>query len=262
MLIVLGVIFLLGNLHMISWGRLGIVFAHYWPLLLILWGVIKLIEHQQAQRDGLPARGIGAGGVFMVIAIVIFGLIATGVAPHLSELRDNLNIDDSDIGDIFGDKYSYDDHLEQDIPVTVTSLRVNNDLGAVRISVANDNKITVIVRKRVGAENQSDADKYNQQTKPEITVAGNLMVLDAKTHGAGNHPVQSDLDISLPRKMEVHITARKGEVSVTGRTGDVEISNQHGDVAVEDVIGNAKLSLEKSSAKSNKSRETLTSKAA
>jgi len=69
-LIILGVVFLLGNLHMISWARLGILFAHYWPALLILWGVIKLIEYQQAQRDGVPARGIGVGGIFLVILIV------------------------------------------------------------------------------------------------------------------------------------------------------------------------------------------------
>ena len=37
-LIVLGIVFLLGNLHMLSWMRLGTLFAHYWPLLLILWG--------------------------------------------------------------------------------------------------------------------------------------------------------------------------------------------------------------------------------
>jgi len=49
-LIVLGIVFLLGNLHLPLLGAAGNVgFAHYWPLLLILWGVIKLIEHQQAQ---------------------------------------------------------------------------------------------------------------------------------------------------------------------------------------------------------------------
>ncbi|MGA9685780.1 MAG: DUF4097 family beta strand repeat-containing protein, partial [Candidatus Sulfotelmatobacter sp.] len=249
-LIVLGIVFLLGNLHLLSWARLGTWFAHYWPLLLILWGVIKLIEHQQAQRDGLPARGIGAGGVFLVIMIVFFGLIATHVSRvHWDELRDNIGIDDNDIGDIFGDKFSFDDHLEQDIPSTVTSLRVNDDEGAVRVSPSDDKKITVIVRKRVSAENQTDADKYNQQTRPTITIAGSGIVLDARTHAAGSHPVQSDLDISIPRKMDLHITGRKGEVSVTGRDGEVEIVSQHGDVSVEDVNGNVKLNLEKGSAK-------------
>ena len=249
-LIVLGIIFLLGNLRMISWGRLGILFAHYWPALLILWGIVKLIEYQQAQRDGVPARGIGAGGVFLVIFIVFFGLIATHVERfHWNDIRDNLNIDDSDFNNVFGETFNFDDHLEQVVPPTVTSLRVNNDHGAVRVNIADDNKITVVVRKRVGADNQNDADKYNGQTKPAITPAGSSWTLDAKTQGAGDHPVQTDLEISIPRKMELHIVSRRGDVSVTGRDGDIDISNQHGDVSVEDVAGNVKLNLEKSSLK-------------
>ncbi|HTU41199.1 MAG TPA: DUF5668 domain-containing protein, partial [Candidatus Aquilonibacter sp.] len=38
-LIILGTVFLFGNLHMISWARLGTLFAHYWPVLLILSGI-------------------------------------------------------------------------------------------------------------------------------------------------------------------------------------------------------------------------------
>jgi hypothetical protein len=249
-LIVLGIVFLLGNLHMLSWMRLGTLFAHYWPLLLILWGIIKLIEYQQAQRDGLPARGIGAGGVFLVIVIVVCGLIATQASRfNWGELRDNMNFDDSDLNNIFGETYNFDDHLEQDIPPAVTSLRVNDDHGAVRVSATNDNKITVVVRKRVGAESQSDADKYNAETKPTLATTGGLLTLDAKTQAAGDHSVQSDLDISIPRKMELHIASRRGDVSVTGRDGEVEINNQHGEVSVEDATGNVKLNLEKSSAK-------------
>jgi hypothetical protein len=249
-LIVLGIVFLLGNLHLLSWTRLGTLFAHYWPALLILWGVIKLIEYQQAQRDGLPARGIGAGGIFLVVIIVVCGLIATQAQRfNWGEIRDNMNIDDSDLDNLFGETYNFDDHLEQTLPPAVTSLRVNDDHGAVRVSAANDNKITVVVRKRVGAESRDDAEKYNKQTAPAITVAGNAIILDARTQAAGDHAVQSDLDISVPRKMELHVVSRRGEVSVTGRDGDVEITTHNGDVSVEGIIGNVKLNLEKSSAK-------------
>lgn len=249
-LIVIGIVFLLGNLHLLSWMRLGTMFAHYWPLLLILWGVLKLIEYQQAQRDGVPARGIGAGGVFLVIFIVVCGLMATQASRfNWGELRDNMNIDDGDLDNIFGETFNFDDHLEQDITPATTSLRVNNDHGAVRVTTSDDNKITVTVRKRVGADGQSAADKYNQATKPALTATGGLLTLDAKTQAAGNHSVQSDLDISIPRKMTLQVTSRRGEVSVIGRDGEVEINNQHGDVSVEDVTGNVKLNLERSSAK-------------
>ncbi len=249
-LIVLGIVFLLGNLHMLSWMRIGTLFAHYWPLLLILWGVMKLIEHQQAQRDGLPARGIGAGGFFLIICIVVCGLIATQAQRfNWSGVRENLNLDDEDLNNLFGESYSFDARLEQGIPPGANSLRVSDDHGAVHVTVADDNKITVAVRKRIGAENQNDADKYNAQTNPTITATGGQLNLDAKTQSAGDHAVQSDLDISIPRKMALQIVSRRGDVTVTGRDGDVEISNQHGDVSVEDVTGNIKLTLDKSSAK-------------
>jgi hypothetical protein len=249
-LIILGLVFLLGNLHLISWMRLGTLYAHYWPLLLILWGVIKLVEYQQAQRDGVPTRGIGFGGACLVIFIVVFGLMATQASRvHWEEFRNNINIDDSDLDNIFGDTFSYDDHLEQAIPPAITTLRVNNDHGAVRVTPSDDNKITVTVRKKVGADGQSDADKYNAGTKPVITSTGTLLTLDARTQAAGNHSVQTDLDISIPRKMALQITSRHGEVSVTGRDGQVEINNQHGEVSVEDVTGNVSLTIERSSAK-------------
>jgi DUF4097 and DUF4098 domain-containing protein YvlB len=249
-LIILGIVFLLGNLRLLSWTRLLTLFAHYWPALLILWGVIKLIEYQQAQRDGVPIRGIGAGGVFLVIAIVFFGLIATHASRlNLGELRDNMGIDDDNLDNLFGETFNFDDHLEQDLTPAITSLRVNDEHGVVRVMVADNNKIAVTVRKRIGAESQRDADKYNTETKPVLTATGAVLILDAKTQAAGDHSVQTDLDISIPRKMALQVTSRRGDVTVAGREGEVEINNQHGDVSVEDVTGNVKLTLQRSSAK-------------
>ena len=248
-LIFLGVLFLLGNLHVLSWARLGLWFAHYWPLLLILWGVIKLIEYQAAQREGISPPGIGAGGIFLVIVIVFFGLIATQASRfNWGEIRDNMGIDDEDFKNLFGESYSFDDHLERDFPAGA-SLKVLDNHGAVSVHASDDNKITVIVHKRIGAGNQSDADKFNSQTEPTITIVGGLVTLDAKVEGAGDHPVQTDLAISVPRRASVAIASRHGEVSVVAREGNLEVSTQHGDTSVEEITGNVKLTLEKSSAK-------------
>jgi len=54
----------------------------------------------------------------------------------------------------------------------------------------------------VGAENQEYADKYNKETKPTITTIGGLVTVDAVAEGAGDHSVESDLDISVPRKVQ------------------------------------------------------------
>jgi DUF4097 and DUF4098 domain-containing protein YvlB len=248
-LIVLGIVFLLGNMHMLSWYRITVWFSHYWPVLLILWGVIKLIEHYQAQREGTRSSGIGAGGVFLIVIIVVFGLIATQVERvNWSGLRDQMNFDDNDFSNIFGDTYNYSDNLAQDFPAGA-SLKVIDNHGAVSIHPSDDNKIAVVVRKRIGAENQSDADKYNGETKPTITTIGGLVTVDAKTDAAGDHSVEIDLDISVPRKAPVTIISRHGDVNVIDRNGNVEISSQHSDTSVEDITGNVKINQDHGSVK-------------
>jgi Putative adhesin len=248
-LIVVGVVCLLGTMRVLSMSRMWHLFASYWPALLILWGVIKLIEHQQAQRQGTRARGIGAGGIFLAIVIVVFGLIATQVEHvNWAGLKDEMNFDDSDFSDVFGESYNYTDHLEQEFPAGA-SLKVIDGHGAVSVHASDDNKITVAVRKRVGADNQQAADKYNLESKPAITVVGSLVTLDAKSEAAGDHPIATDLDISLPRKSPVSIIARRGDVNLGGRDGPVDISAQHSDTSVEEVNGNVKISQEKGSVK-------------
>ena len=111
--------------------------------------------------------------------------------------------------------YNYNDHLEQNFPGDAT-LKVVNNHGAVNVHASDDDKITVVVRKRVGADNQGDADKYNTETKPTITTMGGLVTVNANAE-AGDHPVQTDLDISLPQKAPVTVSSRRGDVNVTGR---------------------------------------------
>ena len=249
-LIVLGIVFLLGTMRVLSVARLAHLFANYWPVLLILWGIIKLVEHMQSQREGTRSSGIGGGGVVLIVMIVVFGLIATQLERvNWSGLKDNFNFDDDDFSHIFGgDTFSYDAHLEQDFPAGA-SVKVIDTRGAVSVHAADDNKITIVVRKRIGADNQNDANKYNDETKPTITSIGGLVTLDAKAEAAGDHPVEADLDISVPRKAPVTVTSRRGDVNVTGRDGDVEISAQHADTSIEDVNGNVKVSQEKGSVK-------------
>jgi hypothetical protein len=248
-LIVIGGIFLLGNLHVLSWERMWHLFAHYWGALLVLWGLLKLIEHYRAQREGVRAPGIGAGGIFLAVLIVVFGLIATQVdRVNWSGLRDQINLDDDDFSNIFGDTYNFNDHLEQVFPAG-DSLKVIDSHGAISVHASDDNKITVAVRKRVGAESQSDADKFNDETKPTITTIGGLVTLDAKVEAAGDHAIETDLDISVPRKVPVSIISRRGDINLADRDANVDVSSQHSDATVQDVNGNVKVSVQKGSVK-------------
>src|SRR2546421_11714887 len=92
-LISIGVLFLLGNMGILDKYILFSGFAKYWPLLLILWGMIKLFEGWQAQREGYRAAGIGAGGVVLIIFVIILGSVATGIMRFGPEIQGNIDVD-------------------------------------------------------------------------------------------------------------------------------------------------------------------------
>ena len=251
-LILVGVFFLLVNPHVLGMESFWSLYGKYWPILLILWGVIKLVEYQQAKAAGTRPPGIGAGGVFLVIFLVLSGLSAhkwnevrnSGVFEGIDENGDWPNF-------LRGESFTFDDQLDQAFPPGST-LRITNDHGNINLNVADGDKIRVMVRKTVHADNQKDADKLNQQTKPQLTVVERTVTLNANTGGGGKRDLSSDLDVYIPRKVAVTISSKHGDVSVMGREGDVEISSQHGEVSLQDVTGNAKVSVEKSNVRVSK----------
>jgi DUF4097 and DUF4098 domain-containing protein YvlB len=248
-LIVLGLIFLLRNIgfRIPFWHWFG----HWWPLLLILLGVVRLIEYSAAQRQGYRAGGLGAGTVLLLILIVIVGL----AAHHSSDIdwggvRDQIQMDD-DLGGIFGTAYTFDDTLQQPFPAKGT-LRVVCDHGSLNISPSDDNTLRVVVHKKLYASNQEDANKYNDGTRPQVTVNGTSVVLNANTNGSGDHAVEADLEIFVPRDAVLDTASKRGDVTISDRKAEVKVTLQRGDVALVDIAGPARISLEKGSVRASK----------
>jgi DUF4097 and DUF4098 domain-containing protein YvlB len=247
-LIVLGIVFLMGTMGMLHWAGLWRLYAQYWPLLIIIWGVIKVVEHQRAQREGFRPSGIGVGGVFLLLFLICSGLTASELRRvDWQSLHEQMGIDD-ELPDWWGESFTYTDTLTEAFPAG-SSLRVISDRGNINVVPSPEKQIKVEVSKKVHADNQQDADKFNQQTKPQITSSEKTVTVNANTGGAGEHGVSTDLIIHIPASAALMISSKHGDISVSGRGADVEISAQHGDTTLEDVKGNANLNLQRSSAK-------------
>ncbi len=254
-LIALGVVFLLGNLGVLTWRSLGFFFAKYWPLFIILWGVIKLAEYYQAQREGTRARGIGVGGFFLLFFIIVCGLAASESAKvNWSAIGDEIQINDD--FPLLGNSYNFTDQLQQAFPAG-DSLKVVSDRGNVTINAWDQNEIKINIQKKVVTNEQSDANRINQSTKPVITVADNVVTLNANTMAAGQHGVAADLEIFIPRKAAVEIATKRGEIVVRSRTGSVKASTSHGDVTLEDIDGNADVNIRGGSLKASRIKGDL-----
>jgi DUF4097 and DUF4098 domain-containing protein YvlB len=247
-LIVIGIFFLLGNMHILYWHDLGRWFAHFWPVLLILWGIIKLVEYQQANRSGTRPPGIGAGGVLLVIFLVAAGLIATSASNFdWGQIRDQMHIEGADLP-WWGHTYDYNADLQQNFPAG-SSLRVTSTRGAINLSTSNDNRLHLTVHKRISAESEEDAVKWDKSTQPQINVSGQTVTVNANTQGAGDHWVSTDLDIAVPRKASVVVSTSHGDISIMGRDGNADVTSQNGDVSVTDLNGSLTLDLQHSSAR-------------
>jgi DUF4097 and DUF4098 domain-containing protein YvlB len=250
-LILMGVLFLLGTMGIMDIHHLGSLFARFWPALLILWGVLKLIEYEQAKRLGQPTRGIGVGGVFLMLFLIMAGLIATQASRvNWKNIGEHIQIgDDEGLDEIFGGStFNYSDELTQEIAAG-SAVYVNDDRGTITINVADGKTMKVSVRKKVRAEQEQDANNYNTKTKPQITVADKVVTLNANTQGAGDKGVTTDMDIYLPAKTALVITSGRGEVTIAGMSSNVEINHRRGEVNINDHTGNISLNLERSSAR-------------
>lgn len=248
-LIIIGVVFLLHSMGVLPWYDWGRWFAHYWPLLLILWGVIKLIEYQQANRAGVRPSGIGAGGFLLIIFLVIAGLSASQFYRwNWKGFEDWCDSSDSQDLPWCGHTYTFTDDQQQGFPAG-DSLHVNNERGAVNITTSEDNQLHVTVHKRVRADHEMEANNWDKSTRPQISMNGQVVTVDANARGAGDHSVTSDLDIAVPRKAPVVVSTHHGDVSIMGRDGNADITSQDGDVAVTDLNGALTLSLDHSSAR-------------
>jgi len=234
-LILIGVFFLLGNMHVITWPRIGNWFAHWWPLLLIFYGLLKLVEYYAAKRDGTQFRGVGAGGVLLVIFIIIIGLMATGAQRVNWSALGNEAGWQGDFGDFFGKQFTFTQVIEQDIPAGA-NLKITSARGGVNVTAWDQNKIKIEVNKTVRAENQSDADRLNQETQPLIMVSGNQVVLNANNE---SKPATSNMQIFVPKKGAITIDTSHGDVVLRDRDGNAKINDSHGDVSLENVTGNA-----------------------
>ena len=239
-LILIGVLFLLGNMHVVAWGSIGLWFARWWPAILIAIGAVKLVEYYIAQQRGYRAPGIGAGGVLLIIFLCLFGFGVTK-SSHVNWNAVGNDMDWDNNWNWWGETYNYSDQIEQSFPAG-SNLQVVSDNGAVTVNAWEQPTIRVVVHKKVVTDSQGSADRLNGQTKPTVTIADKLLIVNANTTGGGQGRVQSDLEIFLPRTAGADISTRRGDIVVRARDGDVKAVTSRGDVTVEDVKGNATLS--------------------
>lgn len=244
LLIAIGILFLLRNFGVISSNAFWWWFSRYWPVLLILLGLVRLVEYMWARQSGSPPPRMGAGAIVVLVFFIIFGLTTTGISRvNWQGVRDDWDInvgDDSDVfGGLFGNRYEFSDNFSQ--PVSATQIRIVSNRGDIKVTASTDNQIHAIIQKKLRSQSQQEANRLNETTHPQLVQQGSVAILDLS--GGDYQHGQFDLDLQVPRAIALAASTRHGDITISQRDGKVELSTDHGDVNFNQVKGDASVHL-------------------
>jgi len=241
LIITIGVVFLLRNMGYISYATVGWWFARFWPLLLIIWGLLKYGEYLWARKHQVPYRGIGGGGVVFLIFMILLGMTATG-ASHINwpGLANELDVDNDFSWGIFGTQFEFTENFAQPLQ-TGAQIKVISSRGSVKVTPSADNQAHAFLHKYIVTHSQDEANRLNDSTHAKFQQQGSLWVLDIT--GSGFAHGRFDLELQLPRASSLSVETRRGGIHVGQLDGNVELDTMRGEIVAEDIKGNASLRL-------------------
>lgn len=241
LLIAVGVVFYLVHTGRVEAFRFFGWYAHWWPVLLIAVGLLRLAEwafDRARQPQGAPAMRytVGGGVVFAVVVLSCVGLILhAGGQWHADGNRMGFLMPDwsgngSGVGHFFGEKH------EEDAAPVVRDIAVNGLLsidmphGDITVTgTSDDGKLHMSVHKEAFTNSDSVAMDRLRQVTPTISGPDNALTLRVPAVEAAG----ADLILLVPattrivlnsNRGDVHVSNLKSPLSVTANNGDVEVA--------------------------------------
>jgi hypothetical protein len=237
-LISVGLLLLLHNYgHLEIWD----FFRHWWPLMIIFWGAIKLYERTAGRRlgagDGGRASGSEAGLVLAMIALVAI----VALVEHIpGGLRPPIDPSES---------FSYDiDIAPKKIPANARVM-VRNGRGDITVRGSDDGEIRVTAKKIVKSWNETEAERLAEPVKVTIEQNGDGYEVHPAGFDLSTSKISVDLEVGIPKKSALSVKTDKGDVSVSGISGDVGISDMTGNVDVRGTNGDVTVEMRKGNTK-------------
>lgn len=219
------------------WTSLGLLFfAHnlgagpdvwqlasrWWPLLLILLGIGKLVDYA-LHREGVAVR---AGELVGILALVLAGSAVSRLekSPIREIVRDaRIEIGEARVrpGEWLGTSHAFSE--ERSYPQErVRPVRIENSYGSVSVLPGPDGEISVRLGKVIFAP-EGEAAK----------IAGEIRLETPEGSGGDAFVIRTNRDLLADRKLRFNTNL---EVRVPGKTR-VEVRNAFGEIRVSDLHG-------------------------
>jgi hypothetical protein len=243
-LIFIGVVFLLRNVRpdipLMEW------LETYWPLLLVVWGGVRLVEiaYWHFADKTLPNAGVSGGEWALIVALAVVGSAVWGtqelVRDHFGQIQ---------IGgvEMFGESYDYDAGASVTPTGKTPHVVIDNSKGSVRIVGTAANEVKVTGRKNVRAIDRASADRSNTAAQVQVGKSGETITVTARTNGMQESArVTMDLEINVPAGATIEARGQNGDFDVSDVNGEVTIYSDNAGVRAQNLGGRVKVETRRS----------------
>jgi len=241
-LISAGLLLLLHNYGHLDFGAF---FLHWWPLLIIFWGLVKLYERTVGRRFGGSDGGAVTGGEVMLVLgmLALLGLVV-GYDYTKQKVGDTLDID------VSGDDHTYDIEAPPAMAIPANA-RVSVKLGRGDLVIrgSEDAELRVSAKKNAKTWSEGEAERLAKPVGVEVVKNGDAYEIHPTGYDLSNSRISVDLELSVPRKSPLTIKTEKGDITISDIATDVSIAVQNGDVDLRDIAGDISVETHKGDVK-------------
>ncbi|MFZ0234677.1 MAG: DUF5668 domain-containing protein, partial [Candidatus Acidiferrales bacterium] len=228
LLILLGVLFLLARFNPDL--RMWHLFWRYWPVLIILWGIAKLIDHLSAHQAGQTRPPLLTGGEAALLVLVILVLAGMGIYSKVRERVPDLNID---VG-LFDHKASQSQELPPQAIPAGSHVTVSTGRGSITAHVSDGNNLRVNVNQTAQGSTEVAAQERLNSMKVVIEKTGDGYAVHPVNSSDSGEEMTADLDVTLPAKVSLTANSNHGDINISGVSGAVIAGTQHGNIEIHD----------------------------
>jgi hypothetical protein len=217
------------------------VIAKYWPIMIIFWGLSKLIDYLQASRhpESTPPPLFTASEVILLFLVLLTGTLVSRIVlrpAHEWPAALGINIDPEDWP--WMSSYTYTETLTQPAKPEIR-LIVEDQRGDVEIHGNGQPVIEAVVKRQVRAENEEAAKRLNEELKVEIVEQAGSYVVRSNRNAlsGGGRFARVDLVLRVPKGTSADVSSERGEIIMDGLKGNQTLNAPKGDVRVANVEG-------------------------
>jgi hypothetical protein len=219
------------------------VIAKFWPILIIFWGLSKLIDYVQAQAhpDTIPPPLFSGSEVVLLVLILVMGTIVSKVVLHPWQ-QWGWHVDDDEISNMFLNSYTYTKTLSEPAH-GMPHLVVADQRGDLEIRGADQAAIDVMAKESIRADDENAAKKISDSLKLEVVEEAGHYVLRSNRRSLSDDGRRVTLDLSLraPIGTTCEIDSEHGDIAVDGLNGNQTLTTQKGDVRATNIQGLVKI---------------------